>query len=68
MLCLSTGSTSTGNSQPRTMDLDGLIDPCSPVDSFEYSPEEEPEEEAYINPLKRKLRHCLERFMQAAQN
>jgi hypothetical protein len=43
----STGSTSTGTSQPRTMDLHGLIHPCPPVDSFEYSPEEE----AYIRSI-----------------
>jgi hypothetical protein len=43
----STGSTSTGTSQPRTMDLHGLIHPCPPVDSFEYSPEEE----AYIKSI-----------------
>jgi hypothetical protein len=43
----STGSTSTGTSQPRTMDLHGLIHPFPPVDSFEYSPEAE----AYIKSI-----------------
>jgi hypothetical protein len=47
----STGSTSTGTSQHRTMDLHGLIHPCPPVDSFEYSPEEE----AYIKSIEEEV-------------